>query len=157
MTIAWSFSYNSFVKLHGKKYGSHNMTTLYLNLCYNEECYKGTAMNYLYLDNRNLDSIFNMGYLLSSANVFFFHFIFFNISQQKAQVCIPGMYSTYILEYWVYWIPAHQPEHDSSSYIVSLDWTENKKYYLFQFWIDFPPSDKNKNRHFSSQKMSVSD
>ena len=31
MTIPWSFSYNSFVKFRGKKYGSHNMTMLYLN------------------------------------------------------------------------------------------------------------------------------
>ena len=31
MTMIWSFSYNSFVKLHGKKYGSYNMTVLYLN------------------------------------------------------------------------------------------------------------------------------
>ena len=39
---AWSFSYNSFVKLYGKKFGSHNMTVLYPNLCY-----KGTAL-YMY-------------------------------------------------------------------------------------------------------------
>ena len=32
------------------------MTMLYLNLCYNEECYKGTAMYYLCLHNTNLDS-----------------------------------------------------------------------------------------------------
>ena len=44
ITILWSFSYNSFVKLHGKKFGSHNMTLLYPNLCYNEVCYKGTAL-----------------------------------------------------------------------------------------------------------------
>ena len=30
MTIVWSFSYNSFVKFHGKKFGSqYNMTVLY--------------------------------------------------------------------------------------------------------------------------------
>ena len=44
MTISWSFSYNSFVKFHGKKIGSHNMTELYPNLCYNEVCYEGTAL-----------------------------------------------------------------------------------------------------------------
>ena len=31
MTILWSFSYNSFVKFHGKKLDSHNMTMLYPN------------------------------------------------------------------------------------------------------------------------------
>ena len=44
MTMQWSFSYNSFVKFHVKKFGSHNMTVLYPNLCYNEPhevCYKG--------------------------------------------------------------------------------------------------------------------
>ena len=30
---------NSFVKFHGKKIGSHNMTILYTNLCYNKVCY----------------------------------------------------------------------------------------------------------------------
>ena len=44
MTIIWSFSYNSFVKFHGKKFGSHNMTVLYSNPCFNEVCYKGTAL-----------------------------------------------------------------------------------------------------------------
>ena len=35
-----SFSYNSFVKFHGKStFVSHNMTMLYLNLCYKEVCY----------------------------------------------------------------------------------------------------------------------
>ena len=44
MTVKWSFSNNSFVKFLGKKkIGSHNMTMLYLNLNYNEVCYKGTA------------------------------------------------------------------------------------------------------------------
>ena len=33
MTILWSFSYNPFVKFHGKKYEGHNMTVLYPNLC----------------------------------------------------------------------------------------------------------------------------
>ena len=44
MTISWSFSYNSFVKFHGKKIGSHNMTLLYPNTFYSEVCYKGTAL-----------------------------------------------------------------------------------------------------------------
>ena len=53
MTIyVWSISYNSFVKLHGKKiwygkkFGSHNMTVLnvYLNPCYNEMFYKVNAL-----------------------------------------------------------------------------------------------------------------
>ena len=34
MTITWSFSYNCCVKLLRKKFGSHNMTVLYPNLCY---------------------------------------------------------------------------------------------------------------------------
>ena len=34
-----SFSYNSFVKFHSKKFGSHNMTMLYRNPCYNEASY----------------------------------------------------------------------------------------------------------------------
>ena len=33
-----SFSYNSFVKFHGKKIGSHNMTVFYPNT---ESCFKG--------------------------------------------------------------------------------------------------------------------
>ena len=44
MTIKWSFSYNSFVKFHGKKFGGHNMTMLYQNPSYNKVCYKGTAV-----------------------------------------------------------------------------------------------------------------
>ena len=32
------------VKFHGKKSGSHNMTVLYPNSCYNEVCYTGTAL-----------------------------------------------------------------------------------------------------------------
>ena len=39
-----SFSYSSFVKFHGKKIGNHNMTVLYLNLCYKEAYYKGTIL-----------------------------------------------------------------------------------------------------------------
>ena len=31
MTISWSFSYSSFVKFHGNKFGSLNMTKLYQN------------------------------------------------------------------------------------------------------------------------------
>ena len=44
MTIVWSFSYNSFVKFHGKKIWSHNMTVVYTNACFNDVCYKGTAL-----------------------------------------------------------------------------------------------------------------
>ena len=33
MTMKWSFSKNSFVKIHGKKFGSPNMTALYPNPC----------------------------------------------------------------------------------------------------------------------------
>ena len=33
--ILWSFSYNSFIKSHGEKIGSHNMTVICPNLCYN--------------------------------------------------------------------------------------------------------------------------
>ena len=43
MTISWSFSYNSVVKLN-KKIGSHNITMLCSNQCYIEVCYKGTAL-----------------------------------------------------------------------------------------------------------------
>ena len=39
MTI---FSYNCFEKIHGKKFLAASM--LYLNLCYNEVCYKGIAL-----------------------------------------------------------------------------------------------------------------
>ena len=36
------YSYNSFVKFHGKKkVGSHNMTNSYSKPCYNEMCYNG--------------------------------------------------------------------------------------------------------------------
>ena len=35
MTILWSFSYNSFVRFHGKKFGSHNMFEAHrVGLCY---------------------------------------------------------------------------------------------------------------------------
>ena len=44
LLIIWSFSYDSFVKFCGKKFGSHNMTMLYPNPCYNEVCFKGTAL-----------------------------------------------------------------------------------------------------------------
>ena len=43
MTIPWSFSYNPFVKFHGKINGSHNMTVLYPNLCYKKVFYKRTV------------------------------------------------------------------------------------------------------------------
>ena len=39
-----SFSYNSFVKFHGKKNGSHSMITLYQNLLYKKVCYKRTSL-----------------------------------------------------------------------------------------------------------------
>ena len=42
--MKWSFSYDSFVKFHGKKLGSQNMSVLHPNSCYNEVCYKGTAL-----------------------------------------------------------------------------------------------------------------
>ena len=46
MTMKWSFSYNSFVKFHGKKkYGNHNTAMLYPNLSYINVCYKGTAQH----------------------------------------------------------------------------------------------------------------
>ena len=38
MTILWSFSNNSIVKLHGKNFWCHNMTMLYSNSCCNEVC-----------------------------------------------------------------------------------------------------------------------
>ena len=44
MTISWSFSFNSFVKFHGEKIWSHNITVLYANLCYNQVCYEKTAL-----------------------------------------------------------------------------------------------------------------
>ena len=39
-----SFSYNCFVKFMVRKFWSYNMTMLYLNLCFNEMCYEGTAL-----------------------------------------------------------------------------------------------------------------
>ena len=36
--MTWSFSYNSFVKFHGKKNGRHIMAVLYPNLYYSEVC-----------------------------------------------------------------------------------------------------------------------
>ena len=42
--MEWSFLFNLFVKFHGNKYVSHNMAMLYPNPCYNEVCYKGTAL-----------------------------------------------------------------------------------------------------------------
>ena len=48
MTIPWNF-YNSFVKFHGKKtIVSHKITMFSPNLCYNEVCYKRTAL-YFYI------------------------------------------------------------------------------------------------------------
>ena len=46
MTIKLSFSYNTFINSMVKKFGSQNMTYIhyYPNLCYNELCYKGTAL-----------------------------------------------------------------------------------------------------------------
>ena len=44
MTIQWSFSYNSFLKFHGKKNESHNMNGLYPNQYYNKVCYIGTPL-----------------------------------------------------------------------------------------------------------------
>ena len=41
LTILWLFSYNSWLQ----KFGSHNnIAMLYPNLCYNNVCYKGTAL-----------------------------------------------------------------------------------------------------------------
>ena len=47
MTISWSFSYISLVKLHGNKTVSHNTTLLYPNLCYSKVFYRGSAL-YMY-------------------------------------------------------------------------------------------------------------
>ena len=49
MAIKWSFSYNSFVKYHGKIFGSHNLTKIYPNLRYSQVCYKGTALYNSYI------------------------------------------------------------------------------------------------------------
>ena len=48
MTIHGHFPIIRFVKIHGKQFESHNMAVLYQNVCYNEVCYKGTAMYTLY-------------------------------------------------------------------------------------------------------------
>ena len=49
MTTPWSFSYHSFVKLHGKiNMGATHMTLLYPNMCYNEVHYKGTVLYLLF-------------------------------------------------------------------------------------------------------------
>ena len=45
--MIWSFSYNSLFKFNGKTFGSHTMTVLYPNQCYNEVCYKGTTQYFL--------------------------------------------------------------------------------------------------------------
>ena len=42
MTISWSFTYNSFVKVHGKIIGRHNM-----NVLYPDSCYRGTALYHI--------------------------------------------------------------------------------------------------------------
>ena len=42
--LSFKETINSFVKCDGKKFGSHSMTVLYLNQCYNEMYYKGTAL-----------------------------------------------------------------------------------------------------------------
>ena len=43
---SWSFSYNSFVKFHGKIFGEPQYELLiYQKRCYNKGCYKETAFN----------------------------------------------------------------------------------------------------------------
>ena len=44
ITISWSFFYDSFENSMVKKIWSYNMTLLYTNLCYNDVCFKGTAL-----------------------------------------------------------------------------------------------------------------
>ena len=44
MTTLWSFSYNSFAKFHGTKNWEPQHDSVISNLCYNEACYKGTAL-----------------------------------------------------------------------------------------------------------------
>ena len=44
MTISWSFSCNSFVKLYGKTFGSHSMTVLYPKPCSRKVRYKGAEL-----------------------------------------------------------------------------------------------------------------
>ena len=42
--IGWSFSENSFVKFHGKKFGRPEQPSFIQNLCNNEACYKVTLL-----------------------------------------------------------------------------------------------------------------
>ena len=42
MTILWSFSYNFFVKFHGKKDCIY--ISIYIKICYKEVCNKGSAL-----------------------------------------------------------------------------------------------------------------
>ena len=49
MTILWSFSYNSFVKFHGTKTWEPHHDSVISNLCYNEACYKATALLLAYM------------------------------------------------------------------------------------------------------------
>ena len=42
--IGWSFSYNFFVKIHGKKFGRQQQPCFYPNLCNNEACFKGALL-----------------------------------------------------------------------------------------------------------------
>ena len=39
-----SFSHSSLKNSRINKFGSHNITVVYPNLCYNKMCYKGTAL-----------------------------------------------------------------------------------------------------------------
>ena len=65
MTILWSFSYNSFVKFNLKTIGSHKITMLYPNLCYNVVFYKGTALYLVFTDdiNRNKMDFYQIQYV----------------------------------------------------------------------------------------------
>ena len=93
MTILWSFSYNSFVKFHNfEKLWSDNL--LYPNLCYNEVCYKGTALDMLYsmnvmnpifIVNYKFHAILYMPFLLIS---FLFFFSFMKLTCSKMFVYI---------------------------------------------------------------------
>ena len=49
MTIALSFTYNSFVKFHDKKILEPQHGVLYLILYYNEVCYKGAVLYHFIL------------------------------------------------------------------------------------------------------------
>ena len=44
MIILWSFTIIPLQNSMVKKFGSHSMTLLYPDLCYNKACYKGTAL-----------------------------------------------------------------------------------------------------------------